>query len=275
MPRGPLAAGGPHPLPLRRARRSRRGGDRARCVMWTGRWWRGAKTSCGRSPIASKAATIRSMHWRNVQVVEPPAVEPVSVRLIPPPYTGWPPDGVPAAHPGAGGHPRRNHRPGHQAAPVGRPVRRRRRRKSPRNSATTACDVHRRVSGREIRLVLVRADRSRRPQRRQRRPLGNPRRPRLAADGEHRAADGQSLRYAGSRGADAGGGQGRPCRSRHRVGVPPGRIGAGSCTLPLWSSRRRPSTRRQLADGPRPNSPERGPAKRIAARSTTSGTLAR
>ena len=33
----------------------------------------------------------QSMAWRDVQVVEPPAVESVSVRLIPPAYTGWPP----------------------------------------------------------------------------------------------------------------------------------------------------------------------------------------
>ena len=33
----------------------------------------------------------QSMPWCDVQVVEPPAVESVSVRLIPPAYTGWPP----------------------------------------------------------------------------------------------------------------------------------------------------------------------------------------
>jgi hypothetical protein len=33
----------------------------------------------------------QSLPWQDVQVVEPPAVESVSVRLIPPAYTGWPP----------------------------------------------------------------------------------------------------------------------------------------------------------------------------------------
>jgi hypothetical protein len=36
----------------------------------------------------------QSMPWFDVQVVEPPAIETASVRLIPPAYTGWPP--VPA-----------------------------------------------------------------------------------------------------------------------------------------------------------------------------------
>lgn len=36
-----------------------------------------------------------SMPWRDVEVVEPPAVESLSVRLIPPAYTGWPPMGSP------------------------------------------------------------------------------------------------------------------------------------------------------------------------------------
>jgi len=33
----------------------------------------------------------QSMPWFDVQVVEPPAIEAASVRLIPPAYTGWPP----------------------------------------------------------------------------------------------------------------------------------------------------------------------------------------
>ena len=32
----------------------------------------------------------RSMPWLPVEVVEPPAVESLSIRLIPPSYTGWP-----------------------------------------------------------------------------------------------------------------------------------------------------------------------------------------
>jgi Domain of unknown function (DUF4175) len=32
----------------------------------------------------------RSMPWLPVEVVEPPAIESLSIRLIPPPYTGWP-----------------------------------------------------------------------------------------------------------------------------------------------------------------------------------------
>ncbi|MCC6126167.1 MAG: hypothetical protein IT426_14490 [Pirellulales bacterium] len=31
-----------------------------------------------------------SMAWRNVEVVEPPAVESLAAKLFPPPYTGWP-----------------------------------------------------------------------------------------------------------------------------------------------------------------------------------------
>ncbi|MGA2799263.1 MAG: hypothetical protein ABSE63_16910 [Thermoguttaceae bacterium] len=34
----------------------------------------------------------RSMPWLPVEVVEPPAVESLSIRLIPPSYTGWPPE---------------------------------------------------------------------------------------------------------------------------------------------------------------------------------------
>ncbi len=33
-----------------------------------------------------------SMQWTAVEVVEPPAVESLSIRLVPPPYTGWPPE---------------------------------------------------------------------------------------------------------------------------------------------------------------------------------------
>ena len=32
----------------------------------------------------------RSMQWIDVEVVEPPSVRALSVRLVPPPYTGWP-----------------------------------------------------------------------------------------------------------------------------------------------------------------------------------------
>jgi hypothetical protein len=33
----------------------------------------------------------RSMPWRRVEVVEPPAIASLAIRLIPPAYTGWPP----------------------------------------------------------------------------------------------------------------------------------------------------------------------------------------
>ena len=38
-----------------------------------------------------EAGDDHSMPWRRVEVVEPPAVESLSVRLFPPGYTGRPP----------------------------------------------------------------------------------------------------------------------------------------------------------------------------------------
>ena len=114
----------------------------------------------------------QSMPWRDVQWSNRRRLNQVSVRVIPPRLYGLAAHASRAAHPGTGGQPRRKSPPGDQTAAVSHPVRRRRSEGS-RRTQRRRLHVHRRDSSRKIRLLLVRADRSRGAPRRQRRPLGD------------------------------------------------------------------------------------------------------
>ena len=147
----------------------------------------------------------QSMPWRDVQVVEPPAVEQVSVRLIPPPYTGWPPTTSQR----------------HIRALVGTIAEITARATKPLRSAVLCIEggtkVPAKLGGDGCTFTVefpVEKSGSYWFELTDRDGLsgGSDDRweihavPDCAADGEHRAADGQSLRHAGSRCAAAGGG---------------------------------------------------------------------
>ncbi len=181
-----------------------------------------------------------------------------------------------AEYPRFGGHPRRDRRRGDQAAQIGHSVLGSRS-PSARSTRRRRPATDGRFQRREIRLLLARSDRPRGPRRRQRRSLGDPRHPRHAADGEHRAADGESLRHAAGRGADSRGGQGRSGHPQHGLAVPPVRCRAGSHAAavgggrdpPPQSTFRGPGTaggrppRRRRSLGPRPAGIEAGSPRHL------------
>ena len=149
----------------------------------------------------------QSIPWFDVQVVEPPAIEAASVRLVPPAYTGWPP--VPA---------KRNIR-----ALEGTRVEIAASATKPLRSAILCLEGGARIpaqlggDGRRLSVAFrVEKSGSYWLDLTDREGLGGgsddrweiPRHPRHAADGKHRAADGKSLRHAAGRSAHSGGGQG-------------------------------------------------------------------
>ena len=225
-PRRPAAVGSSHPLPLRRARCRGGRGDRSPAIRGRGDDGPARERSAAvflsrgrrRRPVDAvvrRASGRAAGHRVGLRAVDPAGLYRLAARA------------GQAEHPRPGGHPRRDRRRGHQAAQIGHPVLGRRSADS-RPARRRRQATRRRLHGRKIRLLLVRSDRPRGPWRRQRRSLGDPRHSRHAADGEHRAADGESLRHAAGRGADSRGGQGQSGRPQHGPDVSPLRFGAGS-----------------------------------------------
>ena len=184
--RRPAAAGGPHPL----SRRSPDGGviEETEPMRFVDGAMVARRENVQR-PFSYRVegGDDRSMPWSEVEVVEPPAVESLSIRLIPPAYTGWPAAQSATAHPRLGGHARCDIT-GQATKPLaaadlclegGRkiPARARQRRRLVHHRLRRG-----RLRDREVRRLLVRVDRPRRASRRRRRPLGNPRHPRRPAD---------------------------------------------------------------------------------------------
>ena len=153
----------------------------------------------------------RSMTWMNVEVVEPPAVESLAVKLFPPPYTGWPAEKS----------------DGNLRALVGTRIEIQAKATKPLKSAKLVLEGGGEFPGRlsddGLRMTfddpkfIVTASGGYRFELLDRegmsggggRPLGNPRRARRSAQRGHRAAVGQSLRHAGGRRAAKDFGEGR------------------------------------------------------------------
>ncbi len=129
-----------------------------------------------------------SIPWTDVEVVEPPAVESLSIRLIPPAYTGWPAASSERHIRALVGTRVQFIGKATSAARLGRSLPRRRPQDTRPTQRRRLCTFYRRRRRRQIRRLLVRIDRPRRAARRRRRPLGNPRHCRRSAQRADRAA---------------------------------------------------------------------------------------
>ena len=208
--------------------------DDAADATWSkGTWFRGAAKRARSFSYRVEGGDGRSMPWPEVEVVEPPAVESLSVRLVPPAYTGWPADRNPRGTSALVGT---------EVRIAGRPRRRWRlpatlclegAGKIPAWIGSDGYSLHASVTAATPFVVeksgaywFELTDREGlhggADDRWEIRPIAD-----APAVGAHRAALSQSVRHGGGRRTDSRGGQRRPCHPRRRAGVPPRRVGAG------------------------------------------------